>query len=623
MEPFFRGGKVTLRRALPRSEASELCERLIAGGLDCHLVQRGTPEPAPEAQPGLAAAETAPPPNLFQIRSDLPSRDTSADVSQLRFLATALATGLAGIALLAAVLARTFWWTPTHPVSGPESIVAAADGTLFMLAGNRLLVHNRAGSDIATISAGELGLESIGRLLHASDGGLVLSGTASDAAPSALRPWRCALGDAAIDVSCTPLTSGPLALESAAASRLGDALFAVTAAHELVRVGAGEVRARMPLPQGKATPRLVNHRGLLLVNTSEGPGLGIYRPDAGAFGEQVDEVLLMHPGAIAREQDLVRDFAVTADLRWALMAGNGTVGLYAFDATWAPAEAASLPMASAPEHLATWRDRLLLYTPAALKVERVSPAGRVEAPLLSDSLKALAESTQTRALQERVLFSLCLLALGIAVALGSVLTWVAWHARADVANRSAAPGFLLEHHLQRLHWIPADPDRDAARRRWILAATATGAAGLAAVLAGLPALSALCLPLLFLALAAIHYLRTPLPRVGLRGSDLALVDHRGVYQTGAAQSFHTRGPFILRGGVIVCTGLPGLPGLRGASLSGPGTSPAHADAAEDDADPHPARVLGLLLQTRHPLVALILAIPAGAVAAACIAIATA
>lgn len=601
VEPFFRGGAVTLRRALPEAKARMLCEKLVAGGFDCHLVATAAPvtEPAANRRPAGRAAP-APPPNLFQIRGDHSRQDAAdGESAQLRFLAMAVTTGVAGVALLVAILARLAWWAPALPVTGPDSIVAAADGTLYMLAGNRLLVHNRAGSSVAQYSAAALGLETVDRLLRVRDGMPIVSATIAGAHPAARRLWQCSLGPGTDEPACTALTDEPLAVESVATSGLAGTLFAITSAGQMVRIAKGIVQERVDLPRENPAPRLINHRGLLLLNNSDGPGIRVYRPDAAAFGQQLDEILLLHPAAIARGHNRVRDFAYSTGARWALLSGDRGTDLYRFDVDWAPAQVVTLPATIRPQYLATWRDRLLAYTPDSLRVERINPEGQVEAPLLSGHLAALAKSTQARARRHHHLFGLGLLALAIVVTVAGTLTWMNFHRRATWHQLRTPPAFLLEHRLQQLAWLPPDPRRKQARGYWTLTAPVAAVSLIAAGMTALPALAAISLPLLLLALAARHNLSLPPPQIGTNGNDLALVDHHGVYQTGPANSFQRWGPFILRGGVIGCTGLPGLPGVRDAGLAatcGPG---------------RPATVLELLLASRHPLLLFALAIPAG------------
>lgn len=604
VESFFLGSTVTLRRALPQAEAEALRDRLIAGGLDCRLIAR--------FEPGIGEA-SAPPPNLFQIRRDPHAPEQlDADTLQLRFLATAVGTGLAGLALAAALLARLIWWSPSSPVSGPTGISAAEDGTLYLLAGNRLLVHNRAGSSTAEFSAADLGLQAIDQLLQVREGRPILSATAEDD-PSALRPWLCSLtaAEAADSAACEALTSAPLALDSLTTSALTDTLFAITEDRALVRIEAGEAADRVPLPAINPSLRLINHRGLLLLNNSEGPGLAVHRPDATTFGQQLDEILLLHPQALAREQNRISDFAVTAGARWALLSSDSTTGLYRFEDSWAPAEAVALPGSPVPQRLATWRDRLLVYSPNSLRIDRINGQGRIEAPLLSDSLDALAASSRARSARDRALFTLGLTGLGVATAIGAFFTWIALHGRSRQPRRGLAPAFMLEHRLRQLHWLSPDPGRAAARRGWALAATAAALLTAVALVTGQANLAAVSLPMLFLALGALHCLSLPVVQVGCSPTDLALVDHRGIYQTGPRDSFQVLGPFILRGGVIGCLGLPGLPGLHcadaadgqraGAGPPLPGTCPTA----------HPASVVDLLLRSRHPLLLPALAIPAG------------
>ena len=604
VEAFFLGGKVTLRRSLPRSEAQALCERLLAGGLECHVV--ATSEPEPEAKESMASA---PPPNRFQIRSDQHGLEAGDDdVLQLRFLAAAVITGVLGLALAAAVLARLLWWSATPPVPGPQDIAAAADGTLYMLAGNRLLVHNRAGSSTAQYSARELGLRAIDGLLLVRDDRLLVSASGAGAERAVRRPWRCSLA-AAEAPACTPLTDEPVAVASLAASTLTDTFFAITADNALLRIVKGRVQERMAVPYRTRSPRLINHCGLLLLNRSEGPGLGVHRPDAAAFGEQLDEILLLHPEAIARRQDRIRDFAHNIGAGWALLTddGDGGTHLYRFDADWAPAQAITLPPTPEPRRLAAWRDRLLVYNPDSLWIGRINPEGRVEAPLVSDSLNALAASTQTRGARDQALFRLLMLILAIALGIGATLTWITHQKRLQPQRRSPVPTFVLEHRLRQLRWLAPDPARVPARQRWTLAAVGTALLLCASAIAGAATLSAIALSLFLFALSARYFLGIHAVQIGVGEGELALVDHRGVYQTGPAGDFQILGPFVFRGGVIGCIGLPGLPGL--ATGNSNTRLRANMQCLARCARGHPASVVELLLQTRHPLVAVALSIP--------------
>lgn len=607
VDAFFQGRAVTLRRSLPLAEAQELCERLLAGGLECHVIAavEAEPEPEPELKESTASA---PPPNRFQIRSDRQGLEAgNDDVLQLRFLAAAVITGVLGLALAAALMARLLWWSATPPVTGPQDIAGASDGTLYMLAGNRLLVHNRAGSSTAQYSARELGLRAIDRLLQVRNGMLLVSASGAGSDRAVHRPWRCSLTAAGAPV-CTWLTDETMAVSSLAASTLTDTFFAITADNALLRIAEGRVQERVAVPYRTRSPRLINHRGLLLLSRSEGPGLGVHRPDAAAFGEQLDEILLLHPEAIARGQDRIRDFARNAGAGWTLLTGDGGTGLYRFDADWAPAQAITLPPTLEPRRLAAWRDRLLVYNPDSLWIGRIDPGGRVEAPLVSDSLNALAASTQSRVARDQALFRLLVIILAIAVAIGATLTWVTHEKRLRPRRRSPAPTFLLEHRLRRLRWLTPDPARIPARQRWTLAVIGTALLLCASAIAGAATLSAIALPLFLFALSARYSLGGHAVQVGFGEGDLALVDHRGVYQTGPASDFQMLGPFVFRGGVIGCIGLPGLPGIATEDRNTGLTTSLQCLAR--CAHGHPASVVDLLLQSRHPLVAVALSVPA-------------
>jgi len=614
VEPFFGNAAVTLRRALPKAEAQQLCERLAAGGLECHLLAQPEPEPEPEPEPkpeqAIELLESAPPPNRFQIRSDTPSvAGTDAASLQLRFMATALGTALAGLLLAVALLTRFFLWSPSSPVTGPDNLASAADGALYMLAGGRLLVHDRAGSSTASYSATDLGFQTIPALLSVRGNKPILSASVLDDPATSVRPWECAIGDDAQTPACKALTAEPVAVETLAASRLTATLFAINDARELLRLASGTIDRRMPLPTNNDSVRVINHRGLLLINNSDGPAIGVYRPDAAAFGQQLDEILLLHPGAIAREQNRVVDFALTATGNWALLTNGTDTHLYRFDENWAPAAEVALSSLPTSSRMTRWRDRLLVYAPDRVQVQRVSPDGRLEAPLLSDSLISLAASTRADASRMQFGYRIGLLMLLTLTLCGGLLTWMNCHRRSAGQAPPAPPDFLLEPRLPQFCWLVPDADRATAKQTWSLACLGLGIALCLAIGADVTALAALCLPALLFSLAARHYLSFPAPQVGIDGDHVALVDHRGVYQTGTAGSFHICGPFLFRGGVIVCTHLPGIPGFKLAL--GKNRARVRSNLSRVGLHGHPASVLERLVQSRHPVLLPALALPAG------------
>lgn len=528
---------------------------------------------------------------------------------QLRFLAAAVSTTLVSFALAAALLTRFFLWSPAAPVTGPERVVAAADGTLYMLAGNTLLVHDRAGSSIAQYRSQELGLQAVGALFAIRDNKPILGAYAAGEDAFIWRPWHCSLAAVANTPPCHALTREPLTVESLAPSGLTDTLFAINDTHELLRIASGAVNQRIQLPANNTSMRVINHRGLLLINNSEGPGIGIYRPDAAAFGQQLDEILLLHPDAIARGRNQVLDFALAANSHWALLSDGAEAGLYRFDENWAPAATVALPSLPVSTRITTWRDRLLVYAPERLQVARVSADGRLEAPLLSESLASLAKTTHAVASRNQFGFSVVLLVLVALTVCGGLLTWMNFHRRDPGQYPHAAPGFVLERRLQQLRWLLPDSKRTNARQKWAVACIAVALTFCLSVAARMTALTFLCLPVLLLTLAARHYLARPAPQIGIDEDHLALVDHRGVYQTGPVGSFHACGPFIFRGGVIACTHLPGIPGLE-IPASGKHTNRVKHRLA--GAVPgHPATVVELLLQSRHPVLLPVMAIPVG------------
>jgi hypothetical protein len=88
----------------------------------------------------------------------------------------------------------------------------------------------------------------------------------------------------------------------------------------------------------------------------------------------------------------------------------------------------------------------------------------------------------------------------------------------------------------------------------------------------------------------------PAGHVGIAGRRLLVTDHREVYQGGAADSFRRRGPFLLRGDVVLNLGtasLPAFPPSLDAALTRAGAGAADPPAA--------GTVAAALLRARHPL----------------------
>jgi hypothetical protein len=128
---------------------------------------------------------------------------------------------------------------------------------------------------------------------------------------------------------------------------------------------------------------------LLLVPQRESPFVGVYRPDVGAFGSQIDALLLTPTAAGEDAPTQIHDVLTIAESYYALMSGeSGQRSLYRFDMDWGAGMRVELSAAlSDAAFLAPWRDRILIAEPERATMQRIAPAGNVEAAFTSPMLQ--------------------------------------------------------------------------------------------------------------------------------------------------------------------------------------------------------------------------------------------
>ncbi|HKK22353.1 MAG TPA: hypothetical protein VJ947_01595, partial [Pseudohaliea sp.] len=359
----------------------------------------------------------------------------------------------------------------------------------------------------------------------------------------------------------------------------------------LTRIDGAGGQIRTALTPDTPAARLRSEGGLLYL-AGDGPMIAVRRPDPAGYGEQLDALLLLPPGFAT---GAIRDFARFAGQWWALLEDeSGGVELHRFDGAWAHRGAVSLPADLAPARLQPWGQQLLVFEAAAAAAQRVGPDGRVGSPFRSSLLDALqAEQRERQAWQAagaRALRSFLAVALGVAL--------LALLLAADRRRRPGAPPALrLDREQHAFLWFPAlvAPRRQRARQTALLAIAAL-LLGSAGALSGAlsPALGAFALGALAAGIAGAC--AAPAGHLGLRGRRLLLVDHRGVYQGGAADRCHRCGPFLLCGDVALNLGtrtLPTFPRAVAAALSRAGVDERPAARL--------ASLAAVLLRARHPL----------------------
>jgi hypothetical protein len=549
---------------------------------------------------GPARRRQAGAPNDYQAR---PFRNTAEvrERAQLAAQQVRRSLGVAALVLAASLLLLGYYLgtPPTPAITGPDAVAAAPGGRLAVLAGQSLLLHDRAGIGRESLDTDALGLTRLSApMAFDTDGHLLLWG-AGGTANQAPVLQRCDVAGK----TCQPV--GDTAAPGRAALQvhpLNGQLFLVDGNARQVRKldSSGKVQALATLPMAPR-PVLRLDSGLMMINSHEGPAISVRRYEDQAFGQQLDEVLLLPPGAIENGQVNIFDFARVGDYWWASMVNpdTGDAGLYVFDSTWKYLRAIDLPPSHLPATLAVWGRKVLLPSPASARIFRFSAAGGTEADYRSDLLDQLIARQQLRAqwqaLAWSAVFALCLVLVGISLAFTywQHLRHLVFHAR---PTRGAEP---LDQYTTDLDWIDPVKDRDARLRRAAIGYTLVCVATLM-VCMGL-GVSTLVLGTVLLALtgpaAALYlYARGNDGHAGVTGETLTLVDHRDMYHIASDARIQYRGPFLSIDDVVVFTGTTLLPAMDPDQVTGKLQPVVQAGARVDR-----KTILVKLLEVRHPL----------------------
>jgi len=503
-------------------------------------------------------------PNLYSLTPFRNSPDIRARAGQSR-RAVRRAFGVSAIAALAALglAIRLATLSPAAVPKGASAIAVNPQQQPILLAGDHLLLHDRAGVSTADVAASTLGARALRPPLAIdNEGDLLLAGSLASGGdgPGLL---RCHLADPP-DCTAYPGLPPDIAVSALAVHPLDDSVFiADGVAGTLLKAstdGAQPLRATIALP---ARPVLRLDSGLLLANSPQGPGIGVFRYEDEAFGQQLDQILLLPPGRQAGEFTGVRDFLRNGDNWWVLLARpDGATELHRFDARWQYLDRPALAVGSRAERLAAWGNRVLVSDPSRIPLQRFNAAGEAEVPLVSTGLSALIAGQQHRnnliLLGWRLALALCVLAAVAAICLGS-LHRIRSLVYTSCRERGADP---VDELADQIDWIEVAPGRAASLRRTgmaggvlaiglVLGAIGTGASALQ--------LAALLLALTGPGMAWLVLARSDPGHIGVAGKQLMLVDHNGMYHLGEGSRIHHRGPFLMIDDVAVFTGSPLLP----------------------------------------------------------------
>ena len=530
---------------------------------------------------------------------------------------------LAMVALAALLfLGGRFLSLPAPEILRGASAVAVDTGLRpVMVAGDRLLRHDRSGT-----GAGEIGIEAMG--LAALQGPVAfnrggellgmgrladLSAAEQGDAPQLLRctfdPPGCRpFAAATTAVQASALAVHPLTGVVFAADVRGGQLLKFSADGELL------ASARVEMP---AQPVLQLDSGLLFMNSAQGPAISVFRYENEAFGRQLDEILLLPPAAVTGQQTRTRDLLWSGGSWWVTLDNpqTGDAGIYRFDPQWDFLDQVALAPGERPGRLVAWGEKVLLHDSGKVPLQRFNAQGGAEAPFVSEPLRALVEGQERYARLSRMGWraglSLCaVLALaGLGYAYLQRLRALVYKARRE---RGADP---LDERADAVEWVDPVSDRNRIlRRRVSHYALLALALLLLAVGLGVTAiqLAALLVALSGPAVALAVLRRSPMGHIGVLLRELVLVDHAGTYHLGSGARIQHRGNLLMIDDVLVFTGNRLLPAFDQAQIASRVAPLVKAGARVDR-----KTVLVKLLQSRHPFargaMAVLLALLAAAV----------
>ncbi len=550
------------------------------------------PELEPQRLPAKPKAAFGPGPNLFALRPGTSLRNIAAlrEATQMR----SIIAGAVGVALLLLVAVILFRF-PIPEIGarpeGPIAVSALPSNELILMTSDALLLHERSGIASERIGAAEVGLRALAPpLLALPDGDLLLNGMAVGG--SAFELHRCQLEERVCSTfSNDASVSG---IVSAASSYLGDAYFLLGRDGELRRVtSTGEVVASTPVLSPAGVPRVLIEDGLLYLPANEGPLLGVYIPDEGRYGTQLDAIFLLAQSQ--NEMDAVHDIAFVADTRFALLKDSaGSLHLHRFDNRWGGGQAVPVALGS-QSYLIPWRDKLLIADPGSATVRRVAAGGNLEADFASELLKEEAARWES-ARRQRQLIKQLGVGLPLLLAAFALFAAVLFQCQyRELRKRQGEATALLDPMPAGIRWIKANPALDGALLR--LKTTLLVAplmAGIALLVSGAPLLLTIAVipPLIGAGLAWRNLEVGKGGYLGVLPDRIIIVDHEGRYFYGERR--------LLRGSATaVLAPTASLPlhflGLRNFEIERKTAASLSAEGRLGAAE-----IAGGLWRTRHP-----------------------
>ena len=544
-------------------------------------------------------------PNFFNLR---PFRNT-ADVRQRA--ERSRQTGKVGFVLavgaffaLAILSARFLTLPKASPQDGASAMAVNQNAELLLIAGDRLFIHDRSGTGIETISMKQLGLVNISSpLAFSSDRELLVLGQPQEAAdeneprrlmlcnlaepgPCSATPFPDALQEIS-GMALDPL-SGTLYLADSKAGLL----FKMNSARELVAT------VSLQIPE-RAAVRLDS--GLIYLNSTEAAAISVYRPDDQAFGQKLDEILLMPPPALAAGHSRVADFIRSGRNWWVTLINPDSLdtSIYRFDDKWNFIDQPELMKGSQPEVLLAWAGKTLILDSQMEAIQRFNANGEAETALYSESLLNYVESERQASGRAAMLWRLTL---GFLATLTlAALSYGSLHRLRDLVYKRAKEHGAepVGEYEKTINWVPSASELDARVKLLgiIYTAVCLFILGSAVLLLASPThVFALATLLTGPVIAFFLYKSSPHGHIGMLDDRLVLVDHKNYYHLGRGPGILYRAHFLMIDDVVVFTGTRLLPVFNREQLAGNITPVSEAGIKVDR-----KTVMVKLLQAGHPL----------------------
>lgn len=601
------------------------------------LANRAAPESAAKAaQRQQGRRNPSDPPNVFALRPFRNTARVKTRGTRAQKLARSSYTLAVAGALLLTGLAAYRALLPEPPViRGVDYAAVNPRGDLLLAAGEKLFLHDRSGVGERILEPATLGLSEVSApLLFTTDNEILLRGKAGTTARQSPPPdqlFRCDL----VENQCQPLhpeTARPEPhAETASASgtdpsvadafeaesdtaitdhpgltlsrhpRTGELYLADPGSGRLQFLDADGVALAWVIIDMPQQPALRMQDGLLLMNSASGPAISVFRLEAHALGQQLDEILLMPAPAADKGQSRVGDFVWSGDRWWVLLYNpeTGATGLYQFDAQWNFLRELPLARGSRPRQLVLWGSKVLARDAQQTKLQRFGEAGQVEVPLSSDLLTTLLAQEQRSTELSALCWKLGLVGLSSLVVLA--LLWGHFNQQRSQVYRAAHSHGAepVDKIAALVRWVRPSPARKLRLQwLWLLFTALSGVLIITAIAVrvAVPEFGALLIVLGGLGLALYLLSGSHPGHIGVIGDKLLLVDHRDTYHLGRGDRVEYHTPFVLIDDVVVFTGTRWLPWFDDDQLRREVVPVARAGVRINRAS-----LLVRLLQNLHPL----------------------